>query len=114
ARLVVPDDTEIYQRRNHVLDLMRTRSVLSAGKHTEAEFDAAMSEEMVLDPVDAPPWKAPHFVWQVRKQLGSLLCGNDQAEACEAVDTGGYRVTTTLNWKYQQIVDKWLFAAARA
>jgi membrane peptidoglycan carboxypeptidase len=114
ARLVVPDDTEIYQRRNHVLDLMRTRSVLSAGKHTEAEFDAAMSEELVLDPVEAPPWKAPHFVWQVRKQLGSLLCGADEAEACEAVDTGGYRVTTTLNWKYQQVVDKWLFAAARA
>jgi membrane peptidoglycan carboxypeptidase len=114
ARLVVPDDTEIYQRRNHVLDLMRTRSVLAAGKHTEAEFDAAMSEEMVLHPVAAAPWKAPHFVWQVRKQLGTLLCGADLAEACEAVDTGGYHVTTTLNWKYQQVVDKWLFAAARA
>jgi len=114
VKLVVPDDTEVYARRNHVLDLMRTRSVLSAGKHTEAEFDAAMQEELVLNPVATPRRKAPHFVWQVRKELGKILCGDEEAETCQAVDTGGYQVTTTLNWKYQQVVDKWLFAAARA
>ncbi|HWH21488.1 MAG TPA: transglycosylase domain-containing protein, partial [Solirubrobacterales bacterium] len=101
--LVVPDTTEIYARRNHVLDLMKTKSVLSAGKHTDAEFDAAKQEPIVLHPVSAPPWKAPHFVWQVRHQLGALLCGEDDADSCEAVDTGGYQVTTTLNTKFQQV-----------
>src|SRR6185369_9517328 len=92
VKLVVPSTTEIYARRNHVLDLMETRSVLSAGKHSAAEFDAARAEEMVLHPVQAPPWKAPHFVWQVRHELGSILCGQDEADNCQAVDTGGYQV----------------------
>jgi len=114
VKIVVPSTTEIYSRRNHVLDLMESRSVLSAGKHTAADFDAARAEELVLHPVEAPPWKAPHFVWQVRHELGTLLCGAEDADACEAVDTGGYHVTTTLNWKFQQIVDKWVYAAGRA
>jgi membrane peptidoglycan carboxypeptidase len=114
VKLVVPDTAEIVARRNHVLDLMRTRSVLSINKHTDAEFDAAMREPLVLSPIEAPPWKAPHFVWQVRSELGAILCGADEADACEAVDTGGYQVTTTLNWDYQQIVDKWVYAAGRA
>ena len=114
ATLVVPADSEIAGRRNRVLDAMKTRSVLSAGKHTEAEFDAAKAEPLVLTPIEAPPWKAPFLVWEVRKELGKLLCGEENAETCEDVDTGGYQVTTTLNWKYQQILEKWLFAAGRA
>jgi membrane peptidoglycan carboxypeptidase len=114
VKLIVPDTTEIVARRNHVLDLMKTRSVLSAGKHTPAEFDAAMTEPMELHPVATPQRKAPHFVWQVRHDLGALLCGADQADSCEAVDTGGYQVTSTLNWTYQQVVDKWVYIAGRA
>ena len=113
VKLVVPDTSEVVVRRNHVLDLMQTRSVLAAGKHTAAEFDAAMHEPLVLTPVQTPAWKAPHFVWQVRKQLGSILCSPEEADTCEAVDTGGYQVTTTLNYDYQKIVEKWLYAAAR-
>ena len=112
VKLVVPDTTEIYARRNHVLDLMQSRSVLS--NHAAAEFDAARAEPLVLNPVAAPPWKAPHFVWLVRSQLGAILCGPDEADNCQAVDTGGYQVTTTLNWKYQQILEKWIYAAGRA
>ncbi len=114
VKLVVPSTTEIAARRNHVLDLMQSRSVLTAGKHTAAEFDAARAEEIVLSPVEAPPWKAPQFVWLVRSQLGAILCGADSADNCQAVDTGGYQVTTTLNWQYQQVVDKWVYAAGRA
>ena len=63
-----------------------------------AEYEAAKNEPLVLTPQAAPPWKAPHFVWQVREQLGALLCGEENAETCEAVDTGGYQVITTLDW----------------
>lgn len=112
--LIVPDTAEIVQRRNQVLSDMKTRSVLTAGKYTDADFDTAMEEPVVLSPIASPPWKAPHFVWQVRKQLGTLLCGAENADNCEAVDTGGYQVTTSIDMKMQAVVEKWLFAAARA
>ena len=113
--LRVPDTSDIVLRRNHVLELMKdpTRSVLSHGKHTLAEYDAAMKEPLILSPIAAEQWKAPHFVWQIRHQLGALLCGEDSADSCEAVDTGGYQVTTTLDWNIQQTVEKWLYASTR-
>jgi membrane peptidoglycan carboxypeptidase len=112
--LVVPDDSEIVQRRNRILQLMETRSVLSAGKHTTAEYEAAMKEKVVLVAPTVARWKAAHFVWQVRRQLGQILCGSDNADSCEKVDTGGYRIITTLDWKMQQTVEKWTAAATRA
>ena len=112
--LIVPDTAEIVQRRNQVLSDMKTRSVLTKGQYDDADFDAAMDEPVVLSPIAAPPWKAPHFVWEVRKQLGTLLCGEEDADSCEAVDTGGYQVTTSVDMKMQAVVEKWLYAAARA
>ncbi len=112
-RLVVPADSDIVVRRNRVLDLMETRSVLSKGDHTLAEYEAAKKEEVVLSPQGSTPWKAAHFVWQVRAQLGAILCGAENADTCEAVDTGGYKIITTLDWKMQSVVEKWLYTAAR-
>lgn len=113
--LRVPGDSEIVKRRNQVLELMSdpTRSVLSGQDHTADEYEDAKNEALILSPQAAPPWKAPHFVWQIRKQLGELLCGAENAETCEAVDTGGYRVVTSLDWEKQQVVEKWMYAAAR-
>ena len=109
------DDNDIISRRNRVIEFMKdpTRSVLSGHKYTAADYDAALEEELILTPQAAPPWKAPHFVWQIRKQLGEMLCGAENAETCEAVDTGGYRITTSLDWEMQQTVEKWMYAAAR-
>ncbi|MEO5704386.1 MAG: transglycosylase domain-containing protein [Candidatus Limnocylindrales bacterium] len=113
--LVVPQESEVVIRRNHVLELMKDplRSVLSGSRHTLAEYDAAMNEPLILTPLKLPPWKAPHFVWQIRDQLGALLCGEESADTCEAVDTGGYQITTSLDWKMQQTVEKWMYAATR-
>jgi membrane peptidoglycan carboxypeptidase len=113
--LRVPEDTDIYKRRNFVLEQMKipSRSVLSGKDHTAAEYDAAMREPLILTPQATPPMKAPHFVWQVRTALGALLCGEEDAETCEAVDTGGYKVTTSLDWEMQQTVEKWLYASTR-
>ena len=60
----------------------------------------------------ATSWQAPHFVWQVRQQLGAILCPEVPADQCDKIDTGGYQVTTTLDWKMQATVEKWLYAAA--
>ena len=73
-KLVVPPNSEIVQRRNQILELMKTRSPLTGAKHTPAEYDAAKKEPVVLAPQVRPPWKAPHFVWQVRRELGQMLC----------------------------------------
>ncbi|TAL13266.1 MAG: penicillin-binding protein, partial [Chloroflexota bacterium] len=114
VQLVVPADSDIVIRRNKVLDLMETRSVLSKDKHTLQEYEAAKKDPVVLSPQGSTPWKAAHFVWQVRHQLGVILCGEETADTCEQVDTGGYKIITTLDWNMQQVVDKWLLAAARA
>jgi len=113
SRLVVPSTTEIVKRRNLVLDFMKTRSVLSGDRYTRAQYEAAKAEPVVLAPQGAKPWKAAHFVWQVREQLAAILCPGDDADRCEKVDTGGYKVITSLDWDMQQVAEKWVYAAAR-
>jgi membrane peptidoglycan carboxypeptidase len=113
SELIVPDTTAIVQRRNQVLQLMETRSVLSKSSHTIADYEAAMREPVILGSQVRPQWKAAQFVWQVREQLGALLCGVESKDACEQVDTGGYTVKTTLDWTMQQATEKWLYIAAR-
>ena len=54
--------------------------------------------------------RAAQFTWQVRRQLDAILAD----AAPNAVETGGYRVITTLDWKGQQLAEKWLAAAAIA
>ena len=112
-KLVVPPETEIVQRRNYVLDLMKTRSPLSGDKHTAAEYEAAKDEPVELQQQVSANWKAPHFVWQVRRQLGEIFCP-ETPDDCPKVDSGGYRVTTTLDWEMQKVAEKWVYVAARA
>ncbi len=112
-QLEVPATSEIVQRRNYILDLMRSRSPLSGARHDDAEYAAAKLEPVVIEPQAVATWRAAHFVWQVREALTTILCPDEPSE-CEKVDTGGYRVTTTLDWKMQKIAEKWTYVAARA
>jgi peptidoglycan glycosyltransferase len=109
THLVVPEDTEVVRRRNSILEFMKTRSVLTKGRYTDADFEAAKAEPVVLASQSADQWRAPHFVWQVREELGEIICGSP---SCEAIDTGGYRVITTLDYKMQRLVEKWVYVAA--
>jgi membrane peptidoglycan carboxypeptidase len=113
TQLQVPATSEIVQRRNYILDLMKTRSPLSGSRHTDEEYEAAKEEVVVLKPRAAATWRAAHFVWQVREALASIVCP-DTPDECEEVDTGGFRVTTTLDWSMQKIAERWTYAAARA
>ncbi len=113
VQLVVPADSLIVQRRNHILDLMKTESVLTIGKYSEADFEAAQQEKVVLAPAASQRWLAPQFVWQVRHQLGTILCPSSP-DACEQVDTGGYKVITTLDFRLQALAEKWTKAAGIA
>ncbi len=112
-QLVVPPDTEVVQRRDYILELMKTRSPLTGDQHTAAEYEAAKDEPVELVRQVSVNWKAPHFVWQVRHQLGQIFCPDDPDD-CPEVDSGGYRVTTSLDWEMQKIAEKWVYVAARA
>jgi membrane peptidoglycan carboxypeptidase len=112
VQLVVPSDSEVVVRRNYVLDQMKTRSPLSGSKHTVNEYEAAKTEKVVLAPQFSTNWLAPHFVWQVRNELASIVCPDIPVDQCDKIDTGGYHVTTTLNWTMQAKVQNWLLAAA--
>jgi membrane peptidoglycan carboxypeptidase len=121
--LVVPPDTNIAQRRNFVLTQMTTfRHLTKAGDSlaipgaamTDEQIAAALAEPIVIQTQSPLAWRAPHFVWQVRHQLGLLLCGAANADDCPDIDTHGFQVTTTLDWKMQQVAEKWVKAAAIA
>jgi membrane peptidoglycan carboxypeptidase len=114
TRIEVPDTTEIYQRRNYVLDLMKTRSPLSGARHTAQDYQNAEAAPIVLAPQASAHWLAPQFILQVRKQLGAILCPDQTVDQCDKIDTGGYHVVTTLDWTMQAKTEKWLLAAARA
>jgi membrane peptidoglycan carboxypeptidase len=113
-QLIVPNDSEIVVRRNYILDRMKTESTLSGSRHSVDDYEAAKSEPVVLVPQGHVQWLAPHFVWQVRQQLAGILCPGSTADACPKIDTGGYRVTTTLDWNMQTTTEKWVYAAAVA
>jgi membrane peptidoglycan carboxypeptidase len=118
-QLVVPPDTDIYKRRNKVLSFMEEYATtpgitqLSRGKYTTADFEAAKKEDIVLTPPTTQKWLAPQFVLQVKHQLGGILCSPTAADSCDKVDTGGYTVITTLDWKMQRVAERWVQASAR-
>ncbi len=111
--LVVPSDAPIVLRRNAILEDMRRNNDdgLLRGKYDDSAIVAAESEPVILHPAPQAQMKAPQFDLMVRQQLADLLCGQGTDPAdCEAVDTGGYKVVTTLDWKMQQSAEKWLKA----
>ncbi|HEY1169370.1 MAG TPA: transglycosylase domain-containing protein [Candidatus Limnocylindrales bacterium] len=111
--LVVPDSSPIVQRRNGILEDMRldNQEGLLRGKYSDAALVAAESEPVILHPVAQTQMIAPQFDLLVRQQLANLLCGQGTDPAdCQAVDTGGYKVITTLDAKMQASAEKWLKA----
>ena len=111
--LVVPSDAPIVLRRNTILEEMRRANSdgLLRGKYDDADLLAAESEVVVLHPAQQPTLIAPQFDLMVRQQLADLFCGaGTDPSDCEQVDTGGYKVITTLDVAKQASAEKWLKA----
>lgn len=102
GHLVVPPDSPPVVRRNWVLASLQTGRWTHL---TNAQLDAALQEPVVLSPPPVLPALAPQFDAQVRAELTSIV------GSTSAVDSGGYRVITTLDWNAQQLAEKWLTAA---
>jgi membrane peptidoglycan carboxypeptidase len=112
TQLVVPADAPVVQRRNHVLDLMEQNGTpLTDGQYTAADYEAARNEPVILAPQRSSQWKDPQFVYQVRRELTTQLCG-EGAETCPVLERGGLRITSTLDLDLQAIAEKWVKAAA--
>jgi membrane peptidoglycan carboxypeptidase len=110
--LVVPDSTTIVARRNSVLDLLAEgRTPKSGTTYTPQDFLDAKDDEVLLASQVTPHWLAPHFVWAVRDELTTRLCGPD-ATTCPELERGGLRITTTLDLRLQKIAEKWVEASA--
>jgi membrane peptidoglycan carboxypeptidase len=106
GRLVVQPGSPPIVRRDWVLGGMAATARWS--KPDTATLEQAYSEPVILagdKPVRIP---GGHFTWQVRRQLQEIL-GPDAD-----LERGGYRVTTTLDWRAQRLAEKWLAAAAIA
>jgi membrane peptidoglycan carboxypeptidase len=104
GRLVVAPGSPPLARRDWVLGGMAATARWS--KPDAAALEAAYSEPVVLAgdrPVRIP---GGQFTWQVKRQLEQILGPSADLER------GGYRVTTTLDWRAQRIAEKWLAAAA--
>ncbi len=97
VRYVVPQTAQAITSRNIVLDQMLESEFI-----TQAEYDEAITEEIVLAPPRDSSYLAPHFVYAVRREANELLEGE------ELLDTGGLRIVTTLDYEgYQTTAEKW-------
>jgi membrane peptidoglycan carboxypeptidase len=101
GRLVVPNDAPPIARRDYVLrGLTESRWT----RLTPAQLEAALAEPVILAGEKPRTIRAPHFSWAVHAQLAQLLGGRD------AVETGGFRVITTLDWDAQKLAERYLVA----
>ena len=95
--LIVPPDARAMVVQGFVLDGM-----VATGAITKAERDAAAAEPIVVAPPQDRQYKAPHFVYAVRRAADELLGSED------LLDRGGLVITTTLNYNgYQVSAEKW-------
>ena len=101
------------QRRNHVLEQMKTRAAASSpGKdHTAAEYDAAKAR--AADP------HARRRRRRGRRRTSSGRSASSSARSCAARRTrrparrstpAATRSSRPLDWEMQQTVEKWLYA----
>ena len=103
GKLVVPSTAPPVVRRDWILQNLSTSRWTQL---TASELDAATKEPVVLAGDQPLSLRAPHFTWQVRRQLQQIL-GPDAS-----IETGGYTVITTLDWHAQTLAEKWLMAGA--
>jgi membrane peptidoglycan carboxypeptidase len=95
--LVVPPNADAIRVQGYVLDGM-----VATGAITQAQRDEAAAQPIILAPPQDQRYKAPHFVYAVRRAAAELL-GNE-----DLLDRGGLVITTTLDYEgYQVSAEKW-------
>jgi membrane peptidoglycan carboxypeptidase len=118
-----PSALDPYQNPDGPVDAMRERdgvlaNMLSEGYITPDEYQAAVTttwEEMGPSRV-VHPLLEPHFTFRVQREMERILAAMGVPDPEQAVRTGGYHVTTTLDYPLQQVaraeVVRWVAALA--
>ena len=83
------------RRRSSAATTSSRTSRRRAGPSCRDGARAALAEPVVLVGDRPLSLRAPHFTWQVRRQLDAIIGDGPP------VETGGYQVITTLNWDAQ-------------
>jgi membrane peptidoglycan carboxypeptidase len=100
-------------RRNDVLDAMLHEGYITQLQHDEAV--AVTWEEMNPSKVTSI-LREPQFSFRVQREVVRILAAMGVANPEQAVRTGGYRITSTLDYPFQQVakeqVTKWVAAVA--
>jgi len=86
-------------RRNDVLDAMLHEGYITQRQHDEAV--AVTWEEMNPSKVTSI-LREPHFAFRVQREVVRILDSMGVANPEQAVRTGGYRITTSLDYALQQ------------
>ncbi len=98
-------DTALVQRRDYILGRLRD----GKGRWTtlsDEQYQEALNEKIVIKKPQDVVFKAPHFVNALLPELSLILGDRDP------IKSGGYTVTTTLDWKGQQLGEKYIEAGA--
>ena len=98
-------DSDLIIRRNYILGRLRD----GLGRWTrlsDEQFQEALYEKINLKRTQRILYKAPHFVNALLPELNLILADRDP------IKIGGYKVTTTLDWKAQQLGEKFIEAGA--
>ena len=93
------------QRRDYILSRLRD----GKGRWTtlsDEQYQEALDERIVIKKPQDVLFKAPHFVNALLPELNLILADRDP------IKSGGYKVTTTLDWKAQQLGEKYIDAGA--
>lgn len=88
------------ERKNLVLSKMKELEMI-----TQDQFDQAKNEVVVFKPQEKTGMKAPHFVFYIRDYL-------EQKYGTDMVESGGLKVTTTLDWNIQQKAEEAALSSA--
>jgi membrane peptidoglycan carboxypeptidase len=100
--------------------MARRDAVLRAMRRDDYITDAQMNKALKTTWQDMKPsritsiLREPHFSFRVAREAESILAAQGVPNPAEAVRTGGYRITTTLDYKLQQkahqLVTQWVHA----
>ena len=93
---------------------MKTRSPLTGASTRPPSTRRPRPSRSMLAPQLASTGGRRTSCGRSADELGKILCPGQSRSTCDKIDTGGYRVTTTLDWKMQKTAEKWVYAAARA
>lgn len=103
-----------YGNNTHLLDARKDRvlsEMLAQKLISQEEYDTAKNETVEFQKPENFGIKAPHFVFWIREQL-------EEKYGAEAVESGGLKVITTLDWKLQEategIVERYAFENSAA